>query len=103
MSIGNAMATAVSGLKNAALTYRTAAHNVVNVRTEGFKALEVRTETHVAGAATVVRRHVVETERPADYAREAITMIQARISYSANAQVITSLGKLSGALLDIKS
>jgi flagellar basal-body rod protein FlgC len=103
MSIGNALTTAVSGLNNAALTYRVAAHNVVNVRTEGFKAQEVRPETQVTGTATVVHSRVVETDRPADYAREAITMIQARISYSANAQVITSLGELSGTLLDIKA
>jgi flagellar hook-associated protein FlgK len=88
MSIGNAMTAAVSGLHNAALVYRTAAHNVVNVQSEGFKAQEVRDR-------------VVETDRPADYALEAVTMISARMSYSANAHVISSLDRMSGALLDI--
>ncbi|MAF46939.1 MAG: hypothetical protein QGH73_10505 [Rhodospirillales bacterium] len=101
MSIGTAMTSAVSGLHNAALVYRTAAHNVVNARSEGFKAQEVRSETRVAGAATVVRGRVAPTDRPADYALEAVTMISARISYTANAHVISSLDRMSGALLDI--
>jgi flagellar hook protein FlgE len=93
-----ALATAVSGLYANAARFRVAAHNVVNAGTEGFKA---QLATQVSQAPSGVRFEISSGSAPVDLAREWVDMTEARIGYGANAKVISTLERMSGALLDI--
>jgi len=104
MSIDAAMATTVSGLHASALAFRAAANNVVNIRSDGYLAEDVKITPQIAGgnaSGSVLNARIVETDRPVDYAAEAVTMIEARITYTANAKIIGRLEEMSGMLLDI--
>lgn len=107
MTVSGALSTAISGLHANALQFRVAANNVVNANTPDYQAKEVRTFSQVAGdgqnnAVGGVTTSIVEGGE-VDLATEFISMIQAKISYTANAKVIESSEEMIGALLDIKS
>ena len=93
-----ALATAVSGLYTNAAKVHVAAHNVVNANSEGFKA---HLATQVSQAPAGVRLEVSRGTEPVDLAHEWMTMTEARIGYDANAKVISTLDRMSGALLDL--
>ena len=91
-------ASAVSGLQANAVRFGTAAFNIVNANTDGFKARAVSASSVVPGGLST---SVSETSLPADAAREFVSMIQAEAGYSANAKVIDTASRITGALLDV--
>jgi len=96
--MNTALATAVSGLHANAARFSVAAHNVVNANSEDFKA---QLATQVSQAPSGVRVEISRGSAPADLAREWVAMTEARVGYDANAKVISTLERMSGALLDI--
>ncbi len=106
MSVSGVLSTAVSGLHASALQYRISANNVVNANTPNYEAKEVRTLSQAAGLDQTGTGGIVTSiveGGDVDLAGEFINMIQAKISYTANAEVITTAEDMLGALLDIKS
>ncbi|MCD6073400.1 MAG: hypothetical protein K0Q70_283 [Rhodospirillales bacterium] len=75
-----------------------AAFNVVNANTEGFKARAVTASSTVPGG---VATSVTQTGQPIDVAQEFVGMIQAEAGYDANAEVMNTASRMTGALLDI--
>ncbi len=110
MSITGALSTAVSGLQASAVQISVAAHNVANLNSDGYKALEVKITSQVSGGSSggrtfssgVVETKVLETDHPVDLAEEFINMTIAKISYAANAQVIRTLEDVTAIFLDIE-
>jgi flagellar hook protein FlgE len=98
MSMSAALATAVSGLYTNAAKFRVAAHNVVNANSSDFKA---HLATPVSQSPSGVRLEISVGSSPVDLAREWVNMTEARIGYDANAQVISTLDRMAGALIDI--
>ena len=96
--MNTALASAVSGLYANAAKVHVAAHNVVNARTDGFRAQLVN-QTSQAPAG--VRFEISSGTAPVDLGREWVNMTEARVGYDANAKVISTLDRMSGALLDI--
>jgi flagellar hook protein FlgE len=90
--------TAVSGLQANAVRFGTAAFNVVNANSDGFKARAVSASSVVPGG---ISTSVTETRQPVDVAQEFVAMIQAEVGYGANAQVIDKASRMSGSLLDV--
>jgi flagellar hook protein FlgE len=91
-------ATAVSGLQANAVRFGTAAFNVVNSNTDGFKARAVSASDVVPGG---VSTSVSQTAQSPDVAQEFVGMIQAEAGYGANAKVIDTASRMTGALLDV--
>ncbi len=101
MSLSAAMSTAITGLQDSALRAQVAAFNVANVSTPDFKAQKVQSSSYVAnGAGAGVRSTVVEGG-PVDLAEQLVNMNFAEVTYTANAKVISTLGRMTGATLDI--
>jgi flagellar hook protein FlgE len=98
MGMNTAFSTAVSGLYANAARFRVAAHNVVNANTDDFKA---QLASQVSQAPSGVRFEISTGSAPVDLAREWVAMTEARVGYDANAKVISTLDRMSGALLDI--
>jgi flagellar hook protein FlgE len=97
MGMNTAFSTAVSGLYANAARFRVAAHNVVNANTDDFNQLA----SQVSQAPSGVRFEISTGSAPVDLAREWVAMTEARVGYDANAKVISTLDRMSGALLDI--
>ena len=106
MSITGALSTAVSGLQASAVQFGVAAHNVANLNSDGYKALEVQFTSSVPGGRTfssgVVETKVLESDHGVNLAQEFINMTIAKISYAANAQVIRTLEDVTAIFLDIE-
>lgn len=98
MSIDTTMSAAISGLHANAVRAGTAAFNVVNANTEGFKARSVNVSSVVPVGVTA---SVATTGRTVDVAQEFVGMIQAEVGYAANAQVIKAAEQMTGSLLDL--
>jgi len=103
LSVSGALSAAVSGLHASQLQFRIAANNVVNANTETYEAKEVRTFSQIAGENQAGVSAAIVEGGNVDLATEFVTMIQAKTSYSANAEVITTMDELIGSLLDITS
>ena len=98
MSVDAIFSTAISGLQANAARVGIAAFNVVNANSEGFKARAVTASSSMpSGVATSVTR----TDRPVDVAQEFVGMIQAEAGYNANAEVMSTASRMTGALLDV--
>jgi flagellar hook protein FlgE len=98
MSVDAIFSTAVSGLQANAARVGVAAFNVVNANTDGFKARAV----NASGAQpSGVSTSVTQTDRAVDVAQEFVGMIQAEAGYGANAEVVNTASRMTGALLDI--
>lgn len=92
------LSTAISGLQANAARFGTAAFNVVNANSEGFKARAVSaSSTQPSGVSTIL----TETDQPVDVAQEFVGMIQAEAGYGANAAVARTASQLTGTLLDV--
>jgi flagellar basal-body rod protein FlgC len=103
MRISGALSSAVSGLAANAASVQAVAENVANANTPGYRAVEVRASSAIAGGGaspggvkfTRVRQGEV------DLARQFTRLIQAEISYSANAQVVRTADNLARKLIDV--
>lgn len=108
MSLTGALSTAVSGLNASAVQFRIAANNIVNANTPNYQAKEVRTLSQIAGleqgnhgAAVGGVTTTIVDGADVNLASEFIDLTQAKISYTANAQVIATTEELVGSLLDV--
>ncbi len=90
--------TAISGLQANAARFGVAAFNVVNANSDGFKARAVAASSTVPGG---VSTSVTQTDQPVDVAQEFVGMIQSEAGYGANAEVMNTASRMTGALLDI--
>ena len=103
MVIGQALATAVSGLKVSALKANVAATNIVNQNTAGYKTKYVRTLSQVTsqafGGGGVVARVIADGE--VDLAQEFIRLIEAEAAYRANAGVIRTAEDMEREIVDV--
>lgn len=103
MQISSALSSAVSGLAANAASVQAVAGNIANANTPGYRAVRVRTSSVVTGGGyspggvqvTSVRQGEV------DLAREFTRLIQAEISYTANAQVVRTADDLARKLIDV--
>jgi flagellar hook protein FlgE len=110
MSITGALSTAVSGLQASAVQFGVAAHNVANLNSDGYKALEVQVTSSVPGGTNngrtfssgVVETKILESNHGVDLAQEYVNMTIAKISYTANAEVIRTLEDMTAIFLDIE-
>src|SRR4051812_30181129 len=90
--------TGISGLQANAARVGVAAFNVVNANSDGFKARAISASSTAPGG---VSTSVTQTDQPVDIAQEFVGMIQAEAGYGANAEVMDTASRMTGALLDI--
>lgn len=97
----NAIAIAQSGLAAAQTRLDTAAFNVANRPTEGFKRSIVTQQTQPSGGvkAVVSRRQ----DAGEGYVEDRVEQLQAMYDFKANLKVIETADEMIGSLLDIKS
>ena len=107
MSISSVLSVAVSGLNASAQRFNVAANNIVNANSEGYQALRVDAVSQTTGGGATAGaggvRNVITQGGTVDIATEIVDSIFARISYSANAQVIRTAERTLGQLLDIRA
>jgi len=103
MVIGQALATAVSGLRVNALKANAAASNIVNQNTPGYKAARVRTLSQVTSQSSagggVVARIIAAGE--VDLAFEFTRLIKAEAAYRANAGVFRTVEDIERESVDV--
>lgn len=107
MSLVDGLSSAVSGLLASAASARTAAENIVNAQTDGYRALDTRTSSVApvsgGGARTASGNQVAARELGSvDVALEFTTLIQAENAYKASAHVIDTVNDLYKRLIDIR-
>lgn len=84
----------------------TAAGNIANLDTPGYRARRVNLVTGPAGEGVQIQGVTLDTgeargdESNVDVAHEAVTMIRARTLYNANAVVVKVASDITGTLLD---
>ncbi len=102
MEVPNILSTAASGLDASARQAQVAAGNIVNVSTPDFTVARVRTTSLAVGSAGggVLAQTVAGTQG-VDVTTELVNLIQAQVSYNANAQVIRIGESLARTLIDI--
>lgn len=117
MGLGNAISTAVSGLRASGLSVAVTANNIANVATEGFVPDQVVTTSVVTGRSprtgapagggvtTSVRPTVSLSEgtlelTSVDLATEYTRLIQAKAAYSQSLELINASGRMLRQSLD---
>jgi flagellar hook protein FlgE len=102
-----------SGMNVAAKRLRAASHNVANLQTDGFQAVETVSQTlpgggasstvHPTGAPSSViwRAGELVAGSNTDLVRESVNQITALASYRANAAVFRGSDEMTGTLLEI--
>jgi Flagella basal body rod protein len=90
-----------SGLGAATARLDTAAHNIANLETPGFKRQEVAQTAQPEGGVKVSIQTAPQ-EGPA-LAQDIITQLSASYTYKANLQVLETAKQMSGTLLDTKA
>ncbi len=104
MRISSALSSAVSGLAANAAAVQAVAVNVANANTPGYRAVRVRTSSVIVGAAGSSPGGVQVTrvrQGEVSLVREFTRLIQAEISYSANAQVVRTADDLASKIIDV--
>lgn len=103
-------AIAQSGLQAAQARLDTAAHNVANSQTPGFKRQTVQaqaqTDPSAAGAPAgrgVVVRFSQAAQTGSDLAQDVVDQMAARQSFVANVAVLKTSDKMLGSLLDTRA
>jgi len=88
------------------------AHNVANINTEGFQAMDVVAEQVEIGGVTsevvptahqvpvTMRQEDLLAATGTDVVRETINRVRAVIAYRANAEVVQTASEVSSAILD---
>lgn len=101
------MNTSLSGMNAASAQLNTAAHNLANVDTDGYKAQVTRLKDVVElGGVEVASTYTDESEpvpggSNVDPAREVVQVIQSKSLYTANAAVVSIADQMMGTLLDV--
>ncbi len=104
MAISNVLSTAVSGLALSARRTESAAQNIVNAGTPSYTAVRaapvsLHTGSPLSGGAGVTAQ-LIASDEPVDITREIVTLIEAEITYKANAEAVRTAEELSEALID---
>ncbi len=89
---------ALSGLNAAQLQLDSAAHNVANANTQGFKRQQVQQQEQTGGGVTtsLSKAEIEGAALEADMVNE----LQAKNAYLINLQVFKTSDKMAGTLLD---
>ncbi len=101
MQISSALSSAVSGLAANAAAVQAIAENVANVNTPGYRAVRVRTSSVVAGSSAGGVQATRVREGEVNLVRQFTRLIQAEISYTANAQVVRTADDITRKLIDV--
>lgn len=101
MRISSALSSAVSGLAANAASVQAVAENVANVNTPGYRAVRVRASSVIAGGDTGGVRVTRVRQGGVDLARQFTQLIQAEISYTANAQVVRAVDDLARKVINV--
>ncbi|MBC8338760.1 MAG: hypothetical protein H8E39_08730 [Alphaproteobacteria bacterium] len=104
MAIEQVLATAISGLQVSAKKAEVSATNIVNQNTVGYKVLDVHPITRTSGIGSGTGNSLAAQlfeGGAVDVATEFTRLIEAEVSYKANARVIQTAEDLQRALLDI--
>lgn len=90
--------TALSGINAAQTRLDSAAHNIANVNTQGFKRQEVVQKEQVGGGVTtgLTKAEIEGAALEADM----VNQLQAKNAYLINLQVFKTIDKMAGTLLD---
>ena len=88
----------ISAMEAAAYSFSVSAHNVANISTEDFKALEVtQTEGLDGGPYSVSHR----SDHSTDISNEMVKQMRTMYDFKANAKVIQNHDEMVGTLIDI--
>ena len=91
--------TALSGLNAASLQLHSAAHNIANTQTPGFRRQLVQQSAEPAGG---VRTGIASAAAPGDaLAEDVVNQMSASLVYRANLQTLQTERRLTGTLLDV--
>ncbi len=90
-----------SGLNAATARLDTAAHNIANLETPGFKRHEVAQASQPEGGVVVSIQSAPQAGP--DLAQDIITQLSASVTYKANLQVVETAKQMSGTLLNVKA
>ncbi len=105
MRISSALSSAVSGLAANAASVQAVAENVANVNTPGYRAVRVLTSSIIAGAGAGSSPGGVQVSRrregEVNLVRQFTRLIQAEISYTANAKVIRTADDLARKVINV--
>jgi flagellar hook protein FlgE len=97
--INGLFSTALSGLNAAGAVINTAASNIANAETPGYKAGRVELATAASGDGVEVAG--VTRDGDVDLANEVVSLRQGQLLYQANAAVVRVGDRLTGTLLDM--
>jgi flagellar hook-associated protein FlgK len=97
--INGLFSTALSGLNAAGAVINTAASNIANVETPGYKAGRVELASAPNGDGVEVAG--VTREGDVDLVNEVVSLRQGQLLYRANAAVVRVGDRLTGTLLDM--
>lgn len=92
-------AISASGMRDAAQRLRSAAHNLANLQTEGFRPEEVISST-VQGGGVTTSTQSSETEGVSIEA-ELVSQLQARSAYLANLSAFKAAARGQGRIVDL--
>lgn len=106
MALTSILSTSTAGLQAASLRVQSAADNIVNINTEGYRASRVSQSTLVSGssgvsAATSVNAQLIGSDQAPELATEVIRLIEAEVTYRANASVIRTTEDLARDTVDL--
>lgn len=91
--------TALSGLNAASLHLKSAAHNIANAQTPGFRRQQVLQSAEPAGG---VRTSLTQAASPGDaLAEDIVAQMASSVVYRANLQTLRVERDLTGSLLDV--
>lgn len=102
----SATAIGLSGLRAAQVRLDTAAHNIANAQTPGFKRQLVQQAAvpDAGGVQTqVLRSDGEQAGQPVDLAEDLIGQRQALYSFAANLKTIATEDRMLGSLLDVQA
>ena len=92
---------ALSGMNAAQTTLNSAAHNIANVNTSGFRRQEVVQSAQASGGVSTTLT-TANTEG-ASLEADVVSQLQAKNSFLASLAVFKTSDKMAGALLDLKA
>lgn len=94
-------AIALSGMSTALTALGSAAHNIANANTEGFRREQVRSRT-VEGGGVAIEVGRAEAAGPA-LERDVVGQLAAKSAFLANLAVFRTSDAMAGSLLDVRA
>ncbi len=100
---GRINSAALSGMRAAQTRLSSAANNIANAQTDGYRREQVRSEAEPALGAGVRTRIDKRPEPGADLAADMVEQKMAATSFAANLQVFKAADQAMGRLLDTRA